>query len=293
MQSPQKGIFDEGGKFHHYLEYSVNGAGDVSDVRSALAAVIRDENYQAPKAVVAFGADLWGNLTSEAAPAGLRAFETLGAAPSTQRDIWIWLQGDRPDLNLDAAMAVHRHVGADASLDLELTGFSYHENRDLIGFVDGTANPKDHEAKEAAALIPNGDGGAFVLTQKWVHDLDAFNALAVPEQEAVVGRTKVDDVELEGDDMPATSHVSRTDVSEDGVGLKIYRRSSPFGTVAENGLYFVAFACDIHRFDVQLRRMFGLTEDGLRDQLTEFSSAVTGAYWYAPGEAELRSALGL
>ncbi len=293
MQSPQQGIFDEGGKFHHYLEYSVKGAGDVSDIRPALRAIIQDEVCQAQKAVVAFGADFWGNLTGEAAPAGLRAFETIGAAPSTQRDIWIWLQGDRTDLNLDAAMSVHRHLGAAASLELELTGFSYHNNRDLIGFVDGTANPKDREAKEAAALIPGSDGGAFVLTQKWVHDLNAFNALALQEQENVVGRTKVDDVELEGDAMPATSHVSRTDVSEDGVGLKIYRRSSPFGTVRENGLYFVAFACDLHRFDIQLRRMFGLTEDGLRDRLTDFSSAVTGAYWYAPGEAELHSALDL
>ncbi len=292
MQEPQDGIFDESGEYHHYLEYATGSDSDTSEICSALAAFVRDDRSLAVKTVLAFGAEFWGKLSADA-PGGLCPFEPLGAAPSTQRDIWIWLQGDRPDLNLDAAMKAHHHLGAVAELELELTGFSYHGNRDLIGFVDGTANPKDREAKEAAALIPGGNGGAFVLTQKWVHDLDAFNALELAEQEAVVGRTKEDDVELEGDAMPATSHVSRTDVSEDGVGLKIYRRSSPYGTVTEKGLYFVAFACDIRRFDVQLRRMFGLTEDGLIDRITEFSTAVTGAYWYAPGQAELRKALDL
>ena len=110
----------------------------------------------------------------------------------------------------------------------------------------------------------------------------------MPEQEGIVGRTKVDDIELEGAAMLDDSHVSRTDASEDGVALKVWRRSSPFGSVSEHGLYYVAFACDIHRFDVQLRRMYDLVGDGLHDRLIEFSEAVSGAYWYAPGAAELQ-----
>ncbi len=92
-----------------------------------------------------------------------------------------------------------------------------------------------------------GAGGAFVLSQKWVHDLEAFRALPIPEQECVIGRTKADSIELEGAAMPATSHVSRTDVKVDGVAQKIYRRSTPFGGAAELGLYFLAFACELPR----------------------------------------------
>ena len=131
------------------------------------------------------------------------------------------------------------------------------------------------------------------MTQQWVHDLPKFTALEVATQEAVVGRTKVEDIELEGEAMPADSHVSRTDVTEDGVAMKVYRRSSPYGGVREHGLYYVALACDLYRFDIQLRRMYGLTDDKLHDRLIEFSRAVTGAYWYVPGTGDLEAAFGV
>ena len=113
------------------------------------------------------------------------------------------------------------------------------------------------------------------------------------EQEGVVGRTKAGSVELEGDAMPATSHVSRTDVKIDGVAQAIYRRSQPFGTAAAHGLHFVAFACDPHRVGIQLERMFGTSGDGLHDRLVEFSRATTGSYWMVPNEDDLRAALGI
>jgi putative iron-dependent peroxidase len=122
-----------------------------------------------------------------------------------------------------------------------------------------------------------------------VHDSDAFLALPEPEQERVIGRTKPDSIELEGDAMPPDSHVSRTDVSVDGVPQKIYRRSVPFGSVGEHGLYFLAFACDLRRFEIQLRRMFGVADDGEHDRLIEFSKPTTGSYWFAPSEQAMRS----
>ena len=97
--------------------------------------------------------------------------------------------------------------------------------------------------------------------------------------------------ELEGDAMPAESHVSRTDVKIDGVAQKIYRCSFPYGDTATKGLYFLSFACDLARFDVQLQRMYGVSGDGLKDRITEFSAAVTGSYWYAPSETDLAAAL--
>jgi putative iron-dependent peroxidase len=193
------------------------------------------------------------------------------------------------DDNLDAGLAIHRAMAGVATLGLDEKGFKYHDSRDLTGFIDGTANPKE-EAARAAALVSDdapGAGGSFVLTQRWVHDLDAFESLPVADQERVIGRTKPDSIELEGDDMPPDSHVSRTDVSS----AKIYRRSAPFGSVAEKGLYFLAFACDIDRFDLLLRRMYGVTDGSIRDRLTVYSRPVTGSYWFAPSEEALSSLL--
>lgn len=290
MATPQVAIFSEDHPFHHHLEYRLTGA--VADLLPAITAIRKAaRGDDRVVLLIGFGAEVWRQLDDAGAPAGLRSFEAVGPAdgahaPATQNDVWIWLQGPGPDVLLDTARRADHHLRAIADRMVDLAGFSYHGNRDLIGFVDGTANPKDREAKEAAALIP-GRGGTFAFTQKWLHDLDAFNALAVGEQEAVVGRTKVDDVELEGDAMPADSHVSRTDASLDGVALKIYRRSTPYGTVGEHGLFFVAFVCDLMRVQVQLERMYGVAGDGLHDRLIDYSTAVTGSYWYVPDTAEL------
>ena len=119
-----------------------------------------------------------------------------------------------------------------------------------------------------------------MLAQRWVHDLIAFDRLAVADQEATIGRTKPDSVEL--DDKPPTAHISRVVIEEDGEELEIYRRSAPYGTVREHGLYFVAFSADRTRFDKMLARMFGTTGDGLHDHLTDFTRPVSGAYYFAP-----------
>ncbi|MBU0539533.1 MAG: Dyp-type peroxidase, partial [Gammaproteobacteria bacterium] len=111
------------------------------------------------------------------------------------------------------------------------------------------------------------------------------------EQEAVIGRTKPDSIELEDDVMPENSHVSRSDVKINGVSQKLYRRSVPYGGVLEHGLYFLAFSCDIRRFDNILQSMFGVSGDGIHDHLTDFSTPVSGNYWFAPSVAEL-SAVG-
>ena len=136
-----------------------------------------------------------------------------------------------------------------------------------------------------------GAGGSFVLTQRWVHDLLAFHALPLDEQEGVIGRTKPDSVELEGAAMPKTSHVSRTDLERNGSALKLYRRSAPIGTVEEHGLYFLAFSCDPRRFQMILESMFGDIGDGLHDRLIEFSKPTSGSFYFAPSEEELSAAL--
>ena len=299
MASPQDGIFVEGSRFHWALEYTRRPASDTRAVAEAARRALT-ETGERVNVVVAFGRALWEGLAADRVPAGLRPFESMGEpgraeAPATQRDVVFWIHGPGMDGVFDTALAVHRTIAAVAGLDLDLPGFAYHDSRDLTGFIDGTANPKDEAARDAA-LVPRdaaGTGGTFVLTQQWAHDLARFNALSVADQERVIGRTKSESVELQGDAMPADSHVSRTDAKVDGVAMKILRRSFPYGTVARHGLYFLAFACDIERFDVLLRRMFGVSGDGVHDRLTEFSRAVTGAYWFAPAKDDLEAALGM
>ncbi len=295
MATPQSGIFTEGTQAHYALEFTaIPGAAD----RALSGAVrrARTDALQSAQCVAAFSGTVWSRLGG-VTPSALRPFEKIGAspgpvAPAIQRDILFWLHGAAHDDVFDAALAVGRAMAPVAEAALDLRGFVYHDSRDLTGFVDGSANPKGDD-RQAAALVPGGPGagGAYVLTQQWVHDLESFNALDVSAQEGVIGRTKPDSIELEGDAMPANSHVSRTDVKVDGVAMKIYRRSFPYGSVAAKGLYFLAFACDIERFDVQLRRMHGVDGDGLHDRLTEFSAAVTGSYWFAPSEEDLAALL--
>ncbi len=291
----QSAIFEEGSPHTCHLEYRLPAGPS-----SAAACIQAIGNTAAPHdkdthLVLAFGLDTWRVLSPNAIPEGLRSFEVIKGknghtAPATQGDIFLWIHGKKRDEVFLRAQALHRQLAAVAELTSECQGFEVRDSRDLIGFVDGTANPTADDRK-AVAVIADGPcaGGSFVMTQKWAHNLTAFNALDVKEQEAIVGRTKPDSIELEGDAMPNDSHVSRTDVKIDGVAQKIYRRSTPFGSVSEHGLYFLAFACDIGRFDIQLRRMYGVVEDGIHDRLIEFSRAVSGAYWYAPTEAQLRT----
>jgi putative iron-dependent peroxidase len=296
MATPQAGIFHTETDHHYYLEYRLRETVDAVAIRNA----IRAAHARVPTGmhvVFAFGRRAWDRVWPEAMPSALQDFASVGSgarsAPTTQRDLWIWLQGDGKETLLDAALALDRVVSAVATLEDEEHGFRRFEDRGFEGFIDGSENPTGDKAR-AAALIPEGEiggGGSFVLTQRWVHDLAAFEALPTAAQEGVIGRTLAGSLELEGAAMPTTSHVSRTEASVEGVKQKIFRRSLPWGGVARQGLYFLAFACTPSRFEIQLERMYGTAGDALYDRITDFSQAVTGSYWFAPCQQELAAAL--
>jgi len=296
MTKPQKGIFQENSSKFYSLEYSLDLTIPLATLKAAINASLSDT--AGVSIVIAFGKQAWNTLQPDWQAKELIDFELLEGVegysiPSTQRDLFFWIHSQNHDDNLDCVLKIQQALAGVAKLQLDLPGFTYHDSRDLTGFVDGSANPKD-EARQLAALIPTGqpgEDGSYVLTQKWRHDLAAFNDLSQDQQEKIIGRTKPDSIELEGDAMPADSHVSRTDVKVDGTAMKIYRRSAPYGSATEQGLYFLSFACELKRFSIQLERMFGTTDDGLHDRLIEYSTPLTSSYWFAPSQQDLDTLL--
>lgn len=297
MSEPQAGIFIEGTSSHFFLEYQcIEGVSD-QQLKAAVASAIAQPLSAEINMVWAFGENCWRQFAAADVPSALKPFTDIGAgrriAPATQHSILVWVHGNNHSANFDAAMAVTSALASVATLSLEKIGFLYKDSRDLSGFIDGTENPKGR-GQALVALIPDGEvgaGGSFVMSQQWVHNLASFHALSQRQQEEVIGRTKPDSIELDDECMPENSHVSRSDVKINGESQKLYRRSVPYGGVLEHGLYFLAFSCDIQRFDHILASMFGTTGDGVRDHLTDFSTPVSGSYWFAPSAAEL-SAIG-
>lgn len=298
MARHQHGIFTEGTRAHHHLELSVHDGASTADVARAVAqtraAAIEKRTNGGVVVVVGFSEDRWRALGSTApvggAPfAGYRSPDGRHEAPATQRDVWVWVHGPRADDLIDVVRPIAAAWEPVAELVLDLPSFVYHDSRDLTGFVDGSANPRLDEAPEIA-LVPEGrpgEAGAWAMTMRFVHDLASFDALPVADQERVFGRTKADSVELEGDAKPLDAHISRAEVDDaEGNELKVYRRSVPWATASAQGLHFVSFGCDADRFDVQLRMMYGLT-DGTTDRLLDFTTALTGSFWFCPSVEEL------
>lgn len=243
---------------------------------------------------LAFGADLWRQLAGEHSAPELKPFVALGRegrefAPATQRDLLVHIQSNRPDVNFSVALMIVAELKGIAEIAEEIHGFRWVEERDLTGFIDGTENPDTDEKLRDVALIQEGEdaGGSYVLSQRYVHQLEKWHKMPVARQEQVIGRTKADSQEL--DDVPPHSHVGRVDLKEDGKGLKIMRHSLPYGHASgEHGLYFLAFAKRLHNIDKQLLSMFGEL-DGKTDRLLGFTTAVTGSYYFAPSVERLLS----
>jgi putative iron-dependent peroxidase len=204
--------------------------------------------------------------------------------PARQHDAVLWLSSSAYDVVFDTARAAIAALEAVASLAEETSSWPYRHDRDLTGFIDGSENPDLIDAAELAT-IPDGRpgaGGSILLLQKWSHDATAWEALPVAQQEQVIGRTKDESVEL--DDKPADSHVARTDQDQFG---KIFRRNMPYGTVTDHGTMFVGFSAEQRPLTTMLESMAGLG-DNVRDALTLYTQAHTGAYYFVPSTQSLR-----
>jgi Dyp-type peroxidase family len=297
MSQCQSGILLEHRRFAIWLEARVTG--DLDALRQGshsflqrLAALQQTFSDAGLGAVIAFGDALWRDLQGQTSAPELKAFAPLGKgiAPATQRDLLIHIQSLRHDVNFSLAQAALEAFAGAVAIEEETHGFRWVEERDLSGFVDGTENPQG-EARQQVAIIAEGPdaGGSYVFTQRWEHNLKLWNRMAVEKQEAIIGRTKVDNQELPGDQRPATSHLSRVDLKEEGKGLKILRQSLPYGTASgTHGLYFISYCNRLHNIEQQLLSMFG-ERDGKMDAMLRFTKPVTGSYFFAPSIEALQA----
>jgi putative iron-dependent peroxidase len=242
--------------------------------------------------IVGLGARLWDRLFGAARPGELHPFPGFtGArhtAPATPGDLLFHIRAHRLDVCFElAALLVSRLSGFAQVVD-EVHGFKFFDERDLLGFVDGTENPEGIAATEAV-LVGEEDqefaGGSYVIVQKYVHDLDAWNAMTVENQELAIGRTKLSDVELDDDVKPANSHVAlNTIVDDDGRQRQIRRLNMPFGRVGtgEFGTYFIGYARTPEVTEQMLSNMFVGNPPGNHDRILDFSTAVTGNLFFVP-----------
>ena len=298
MSRVQTGILPEHCRAAVWLEASIQGDFDAirqgcktfNQSLTAFQDKFPDANLGA---VVAFGHDLWRDLSGGVGATELKNFAPLGKglAPATQHDVMIHILSLRHDVNFSVAQAALAAFGSALKIEEEIHGFRWVEERDLSGFIDGTENPKD-EQRPIVGVIGNDDadaGGSYVFVQRWEHNLKQWGRFSTEQQEQIIGRTKHDSEELDPESRPDTSHVSRVDLSEDGKGLKILRQSLPYGTASgAHGLMFIAYCGRLHNIEKQLLSMFG-DLDGKRDQLLRFSKAVTGSYYFAPSLDRLLS----
>ncbi|WP_180039764.1 MULTISPECIES: Dyp-type peroxidase [unclassified Acinetobacter] len=251
------------------------------------------------KTAVAFGPELWAQLYSQA-PAGFKQLDPIQGSfnmPVAPADVLIHIAAQRTDICFALSQAFFDGIQDKVEVLDERVCFRNFDGRDLTGFIDGTENPQFPDDRAETALLSEEAGifadGSFVFAQRYAHNLDKWKKLKVDAQEHVIGRTKLESIELNEDEQPENSHISRT-VVEDGEGeeLAILRHSLPYGDGrGDQGLFFIAYTKDLSIIDSMLVRMFGTSGDGIHDRLLHFVTPMDGAYYFAPSEELLEEVL--
>jgi putative iron-dependent peroxidase len=281
------------------------GADNCATVRSFcgdLPGLIRAVEFRDLEArlscVMGIGSDAWDRLFADPRPAELHPFREVRAGPrhavSTPGDLLFHIRAKRMDLCFEIATQIIARLGGAVSMVDEVHGFRYFDDRDLLGFVDGTENPRG-EAVIDAAIIGEEDaafaGGSYVIVQKYLHDIDGWNALSTEAQERIIGRAKVSDVELDDSIKPTSAHNALTTITENGKQLQIVRDNMPFGQVgtSEFGTYFIGYCRTPRVTEQMIENMFVGRPPGNYDRLLDFSRAVTGTLFFVPSSTFLES----
>ena len=241
--------------------------------------------------VMGIGSDAWDRFFGQPRPTELHPFREIKAgsrhAVATPGDLLFHIRANRMDLCFELATQIMTRLGEAVSLVDEVHGFRYFDDRDLIGFVDGTENPTAQTAIDTAYLGPEDAlfaGGSYVVVQKYLHDMTGWNALSTETQERIIGRTKLSNIELDDAVKPASAHNALTTIIKDGKEIKIIRDNMPFGRVAEKefGTYFIGYARSPRTIEQMLENMFVGRPPGNYDRLLDFSFPQTGSLFFVP-----------
>ncbi len=271
------------------------GESAVHDALPEISGLVRAIGFRDPakrlSVVTSIGSEAWDRLFSGPRPAELHPFIELDGprhkAPATPGDLLFHIRAESMDVCFELAGKLVNAMAAITVVD-EVHGFRFFDNRDLLGFVDGTENPDGPLAVSATQIgdeDPDFAGSCYVHAQKYVHDMAAWESLATTEQERVIGRTKLDDIELDDDEKPANSHLALNVITDDdGNELKIVRHNMPFGEVGkgEFGTYFIGYSRTAAVTEQMLRNMFIGDPPGNTDRILDFSTAVTGGMFFTP-----------
>ncbi|MEU6841534.1 Dyp-type peroxidase [Streptomyces sp. NPDC046716] len=272
------------------------GESVVRDTLEDLSGLLRSVAFRSPDdgltCVAGIGSTAWDRLFAGPRPRELHPFQALAGprhlAPATPGDLLFHFRARRMDLCFELARLLVDRLGSAVTVVDEVHGFKYFDERDLLGFVDGSENPVGGSAAEAVYVgdeDPDFRGSSYVIVQKYLHDMAAWEALSSDEQERVIGRTKTANVELADDVKPADSHVAlNTIVDEDGTERQILRENMPFGSLGrgEFGTYFIGYARTPDVTERMLRNMFLGDPPGSHDRILDFSTAVTGCLFHVP-----------
>lgn len=241
--------------------------------------------------VVGIGSRVWTSLTGHPLPAELHPFrEIAGAAHTavtTPGDLLFHIRADRQDLCFELERLLLETLGASVTVEDEVSGFRYFDARDLLGFVDGSANPVGPDLP-ASTLVGAEDpifaGGSYVVVQKYLHSLAAWQALSTEEQEAIIGHRKADGLELDDAVTGQKAHKTLATIADDAGEHDILRDNMPFGRPgsAEFGTYFIGYTRHLWVIERMLERMFIGDPPGLHDRLLDFSTAQTGTTFFTP-----------
>ena len=260
-----------------------------------LAALVRAVEFRdlegGLSCIIGFGSGAWDRLFGQPKPAELHPFHEIRAggrhAVSTPGDLLFHIRAKRMDQSFELATQIMARIGKTVSTVDEVQGFRYFDDRDLMGFVDGTENPRGQAAADAVLIgeeDPTFAGGSYVIVQKYLHDLAAWNAIPTEAQERIIGRTKLSDIELDDSVKPTSAHSALTTIVENGREIKILRDNMPFGRPGhgEFGTYFIGYSRSPRTIEQMLENMFVGRPPGNYDRLLDFSRAVTGNLFFVP-----------
>lgn len=249
--------------------------------------------------VIGIGAHLWDHLNPGIKPKGLHPFKEIQGvhhAPATPGDILLHIRAATQDYCFELTHHIMNTLGDHVKVEDETQGFKFFDNRDLLGFVDGTENPVGTALNEAV-LVSDEDaffhGSSYVIVQKYLHDMKTWDRMPVEHQETIIGRHKLSDIEFADEKKASYAHNVLTNIEDsEGNALEILRDNMPFGSPgnAEYGTYFIGYGRDPDRIETMLNNMFIGLPPGNYDRILDVSTAITGGLFFVP-TADLLDAL--